>query len=76
MNDVTPIVRESATPFAIPARVFAESVTAMEHFSNRLFRFCITRPASLWLFPGQFVMIGLPHADKPVNYAYLIVRPS
>ena len=33
----------AATPFAIPDGVFAQQVTLVEHFTDRLFRFRITR---------------------------------
>ena len=40
------------------------------------FRFRITRPQSLRFRSGEFVMIGLPNADKPVFRAYSIASPS
>ncbi|MEL6748098.1 MAG: FAD-binding oxidoreductase, partial [Pseudomonadota bacterium] len=61
---------------AIPANVYAETVTAVEHYTDRLFRFRTTRPASLRFRSGEFVMIGLPGAAKPVFRAYSIASPS
>lgn len=62
--------------FPIPAGVFAETVTEVQHYTDRLFRFRITRPASLRFRSGEFVMIGLPNAEKPVFRAYSVASPS
>lgn len=60
----------------IPSGVFAESVTEVEHYTDRLFRFRMTRPASFRFRSGEFVMIGLPNAEKPIYRAYSIASPS
>ena len=62
--------------FAIPENVFAETVTAVRHYTDRLFSFRITRPASFRFRSGEFVMIGLPNAEKPVYRAYSVASPS
>jgi ferredoxin--NADP+ reductase len=62
--------------FAIPDNVFAEKVISVRHYTDRLFKFRITRPASFRFRSGEFVMIGLPNADKPVYRAYSIASPS
>ena len=62
--------------FVIPANVFAETVTEVKHYTDRLFSFRITRPASLRFRSGEFVMIGLPGFEKPVYRAYSIASPS
>lgn len=67
---------EHKTEFPIPKGVFAETVTSVEHFTDRLFKFRITRPASFRFRSGEFVMIGLPNAEKPVFRAYSIASPS
>ncbi|WP_372988677.1 ferredoxin--NADP reductase [Sulfitobacter sp.] len=64
------------TPFPIPAGVFAQTVTEVEHYTDSLFRFRITRPESFRFRSGEFVMIGLPNAQKPVFRAYSIASPS
>ena len=64
------------TEFPIPAGVFAQQVTSVEHFTDRLFKFRITRPSSLRFRSGEFVMIGLPNAQKPVFRAYSVASPS
>ncbi|WP_158967053.1 ferredoxin--NADP reductase [Chachezhania sediminis] len=69
-------LQESAAAFPIPAGVFAETVTSVVHYTDRLFRFRITRPASFRFRSGEFVMIGLPNAEKPVFRAYSIASPS
>ena len=48
----------------------------MQHYTDRLFRFRGTRPRSLRFRSGEFVMIGLPNAEKPVFRAYSIASPS
>jgi len=62
--------------FPIPAGVFAETITAVEHYTDRLFKFRFTRPTSFRFRSGEFVMIGLPNAEKPVFRAYSIASPS
>lgn len=76
MTEMRPIVQGTPSEFAIPAGVFAETVTSVEHYTDRLFRFRITRPASFRFRSGEFVMIGLPNAEKPVYRAYSVASPS
>ncbi|RLK08485.1 ferredoxin--NADP reductase [Ruegeria conchae] len=64
------------TKFPIPAGVFAQTVTEVQHYTDRLFRFRMTRPASFRFRSGEFVMIGLPNAEKPVFRAYSVASPS
>lgn len=64
------------TAFPIPAGVFAERVVSVRHYTDRLFQFRITRPASFRFRSGEFVMIGLPNAERPVFRAYSIASPS
>ncbi|WP_182086879.1 ferredoxin--NADP reductase [Aureimonas sp. ME7] len=65
-----------APSFPIPANVFAETVTEVKHYTDSLFRFRMTRPASFRFRTGEFAMIGLPNAEKPVFRAYSIASPS
>ncbi|GAB5377718.1 MAG: ferredoxin--NADP reductase [Acuticoccus sp.] len=58
---------------ALPKNTFAQDVTAVEHYTDRLFRFRITRPASFRFRSGEFVMIGLP--GTPMR-AYSVASPS
>ncbi|MEM0988165.1 MAG: ferredoxin--NADP reductase [Pseudomonadota bacterium] len=62
--------------FPIPAGVYAEKVVSVQHYTDRLFKFRITRPAAFRFRSGEFVMIGLPNAEKPVFRAYSIASPS
>ena len=62
--------------FPIPPGVFAETVTSVAHYTDRLFKFRITRPRSFRFRSGEFVMIGLPNAERPVYRAYSIASPS
>ena len=59
----------------VPGGVFGETVTEVEHYTDRLFRFRLTRPASFRFRSGEFVMLGLP-GERPVWRAYSIASPS
>ncbi|PID35831.1 MAG: ferredoxin--NADP(+) reductase [Rhodobacterales bacterium] len=61
----------------------AQTVTHVEHYTDRLFSFRCTRPASLRFRSGEFVMIGLmgdpdpkTGRQKPLLRAYSIASPS
>lgn len=62
--------------FPAPAGVFVQKVLSVEHYTDELFKFRISRPASFRFRSGEFVMIGLPNAEKPVFRAYSIASPS
>jgi ferredoxin--NADP+ reductase len=55
---------------------FSEEVTWVKHWTDRLFSFKLTRPASFRFRSGEFVMIGLPGDTKPILRAYSIASPS
>lgn len=77
MMQATTIMEQGAErEFVIPANTFAETVVEVEHYTDHLFRFRITRPASFRFRSGEFVMIGLPRGDKPVFRAYSIASPA
>ena len=67
---------EQTQRFPIPANVYAEKVVSVRHYTDRLFSFRITRPQSLRFRSGEFVMIGLPNAEKPVFRAYSVASPN
>lgn len=69
-------LKADAPAFPIPANVHAERVIAVKHYTDRLFSFRITRPQSLRFRSGEFVMIGLPNAEKPVYRAYSVASPN
>jgi len=62
--------------FPIPENVFAQTVVSVTHFTDRLFSFRLSRPDSFRFRSGEFVMIGLPNADKPVFRAYSVASPA
>lgn len=62
--------------FPIPAGVYAERVVSVKHYTDRLFSFRITRPQTFRFRSGEFVMIGLPNAEKPIYRAYSIASPN
>lgn len=56
-----------------------ETVLDVEHYTDRLFSFDITRPPSFRFRSGEFVMIGLPPLEgekRPIMRAYSIASPS
>lgn len=68
---------------ATPALPDAQTVTEVKHWTNKLFSFRCTRPASLRFRSGEFVMIGLmgevnekTGKQKPLLRAYSIASPS
>jgi len=61
----------------VPTLPDAQTVTEVEHYTDRLFRFRCTRPQSLRFRSGEFVMIGLMGDNgKPLLRAYSIASPS
>ncbi len=54
-----------------------ETVLSVQHYTDRLFKFRITRPVSFRFRSGEFVMIGLPGDNgKPLLRAYSVASPS
>jgi len=56
-----------------------EKVLSVEHFTDRLFRFEITRPSAFRFRSGEFIMIGLPAEEgqkRPIMRAYSVASPS
>lgn len=71
MTDAAPIAA------AKPHLPDAQTVTSVTHWTDRLFSFRTTRPASLRFRSGEFVMIGLMDAaGKPLLRAYSIASPA
>jgi len=74
---------DAAPVRATPTLPDAQTVTEVQHYTDRLFRFRCTRPASLRFRSGEFVMIGLmgdpdpkTGKQKPLLRAYSIASPS
>ncbi len=59
-----------------PAGVFVETVTSVTHYTDRLFRFRMTRPDGFRFRSGEFAMIGLMVEGKPIYRAYSIASPA
>ncbi|MEO1538014.1 MAG: ferredoxin--NADP reductase [Pseudomonadota bacterium] len=74
MTDQTPVTDTAAKPITLPD---AQTVTAVKHWTDRLFSFRVTRPQSLRFRSGEFVMIGLMGDNgKPLLRAYSIASPA
>jgi len=79
---MTQQTRATAKPPRNLAQPDAQTVTQVHHYTDRLFSFRVTRPASLRFRSGEFVMIGLMSEDaktgkeKPLLRAYSIASPS
>ncbi len=80
MTDQSPVTETKATPVTLPD---AQTVTSVKHWTDNLFSFRTTRPASLRFRSGEFVMIGLmgdpdpkTGKQKPLLRAYSIASPS
>ena len=80
MIENSTVTLETATAVPLPD---AQTVTEVEHYTDSLFRFRVTRPASMRFRSGEFVMIGLmgdPHPEtgkqKHLLRAYSIASPA
>ncbi|MCV6824642.1 MULTISPECIES: ferredoxin--NADP reductase [Halocynthiibacter] len=85
MNEQVPVTQDAAIPAAKPVKAMpdAQIVKSVKHWTDRLFSFRVTRPASLRFRSGEFVMIGLmgdpdpkTGKQKPLLRAYSIASPS
>ena len=81
MTEQTPVTDAKAVK--VPTLPDAQTVTEVRHYTDRLFSFKCTRPASLRFRSGEFVMIGLmgdpdpkTGKQKPLLRAYSIASPS
>ena len=84
MTELTAVTDTNATKIPkAPALPDAQTVISVKHWTDRLFSFRVTRPASLRFRSGEFVMIGLmgdpdpkTGKQKPLLRAYSIASPS
>ncbi|MBF9045426.1 ferredoxin--NADP reductase [Rhodobacterales bacterium HKCCE4037] len=84
MTEQRPVTAANAAPVkATPTLPDAQTVTEVKHYTDRLFSFRCTRPASMRFRSGEFVMIGLmgdpdpkTGKQKPLLRAYSIASPS
>ena len=81
MNEMTFVTTQAAPK--TPTLPDAQTVTQVKHWTDRLFSFRMTRPASMRFRSGEFVMIGLmgdlnekTGKAKPLLRAYSIASPS
>ncbi len=75
MTEMKPVTE--ATAVKAPVLPDAQTVTDVKHWTNSLFSFKVSRPASLRFRSGEFVMIGLLGDNgKPLLRAYSIASPS
>ncbi|MEC8572466.1 MAG: ferredoxin--NADP reductase, partial [Pseudomonadota bacterium] len=65
MTSVTDTATDQKPAKATPALPDAQTVTEVKHWTDRLFSFRCTRPASLRFRSGEFVMIGLMNDPDP-----------
>ncbi|MFT3728113.1 MAG: ferredoxin--NADP reductase [Terricaulis sp.] len=75
MSDATIEQTKHDQPTALPVNLSSERVLDVRHYTERLFRFTTTRPTSLRFRAGEFVMIGLRDAARPLLRAYSIASP-
>ena len=77
---MTEAIQMTETAAPSPAKAHlpdAQIVTAVTHWTDRLFSFRVTRPRSLRFRSGEFVMIGLlGETGKPLLRAYSIASPA
>ncbi|MGB7241617.1 MAG: ferredoxin--NADP reductase [Sulfitobacter sp.] len=81
MSQAKPVNQTTATK--IPTLPDAQTVTSVKHWTDHLFSFRVSRPASLRFRSGEFVMIGLmgdpdptTGKQKPLLRAYSIASPA
>ncbi len=81
MTEQTIVNQIDAKP--VPTLPDAQTVTSVKHWTDYLFSFRVSRPASLRFRSGEFVMIGLlgdpdpkTGKQKPLLRAYSIASPS
>ena len=70
-------LHELNAPKITPTLPDAQTVLEVQHYTDRLFSFRVTRPKTLRFRSGEFVMIGLLKEDgKPLLRAYSIASPA
>ena len=81
MTEQSTVNQTAAKP--VPTLPDAQTVTSVTHWTDQLFSFRVSRPASLRFRSGEFVMIGLmgdpdpkTGKQKPLLRAYSIASPS
>lgn len=67
---------EEIDGIAVPSHCTAETVTHVQHWTDRLFTLRVTRPAAFRFRAGEFVMLGLMVEGKPLLRAYSVASPT
>lgn len=69
--------RKAAMAALVPSTTLTvEEVRSVRHWNEHLFSFTISRPPSFRFRSGEFVMLGLPAAGRPLLRAYSIASPA
>ena len=70
-------VKTSTQKSAVSNGPTAEKVISVRHYTDRLFKFSITRPSTFRFRSGEFIMIGLPGENgRPLLRAYSVASPN
>lgn len=69
-------MEDTVAKLAPSASLTVETVREVRHWNEHLFSFSITRPPSFRFRSGEFVMLGLPGAQRPLLRAYSIASPA
>jgi len=64
MPFAAPLFTETIMAADNPNAPTEEKVLSVKHYTDRLFQFEISRPASFRFRTGEFVMIGLPKTEE------------
>lgn len=71
------VAADTPTKKVNPNAPSEETVLSVTHYTDRLFKFRLTRPQSFRFRSGEFIMIGLPKENgKPLLRAYSIASPN
>lgn len=77
MTDTAPQAATAPQARANPNAPTEETVLSVQHYTDRLFKFRITRPMSFRFRSGEFAMIGLEQENgKPLLRAYSMASPA
>ncbi len=76
-DDLRVIAPEAPDPeFRLPGNLTEQTVLSVHHWTDRLFSLTLSRDPGFRFENGQFVMIGLPVAGKPILRAYSMASPN
>ncbi len=70
------VVSDAPAPPKLPASLSEQTVLSVQHWTDRLFSLTLTRDPGFRFENGQFAMIGLMVAGKPVLRAYSMASPN